>query len=125
MLAPVADGLMDGYMQSVGRPRHHHFAAFEGGQPIGGAVLIQFEEIGYLAFARTAEAFRRHGSHTALITTRIDEARRRGCTLILTETLTMLKDSYANLTRAGFQVAYEKEVYECVRRSAPPVQTKN
>jgi hypothetical protein len=37
----------------------------------------------------------------------------------------MLKDSYANLTRARFQVAYEKEVYECVRPPAPAVQTKN
>jgi hypothetical protein len=39
-------------------------------------VLIQFEEIGYLTCARTAEGFRRRGSHTALIAARIDEARR-------------------------------------------------
>jgi GNAT superfamily N-acetyltransferase len=75
-------------------------------------------EIGYLTYATTAEAFRRRGSHTAVIAARIEEARRLGCTLILTKTLTMLRDSYANLTRAGFQVAYEKEVYECVRSSA-------
>jgi GNAT superfamily N-acetyltransferase len=122
VLAPVVDALMDSYTQSVGRSGYRHFAAFEGSQPIGGAVLIQFEDIGYLTCARTAEAFRRRGSHTALIAARIDEARRLGCTLILTETLTMLKDSYANLTRAGFQVAYEKEVYECVRSSAPQWQ---
>jgi hypothetical protein len=68
VLAPVVNALMDGYMQSVGRPGHHHFAAFEPGEPIGGAVLIRFETIGYLALARTAETFRRRGSDTALIT---------------------------------------------------------
>jgi ATP-dependent Clp protease adaptor protein ClpS len=119
VLGPAVDALMGGYMQSVGRSGYRHFAAFEGGRPIGGAVLIQFEEIGYLTYASTAEAFRRRGSHTALIAARIEEAHRLGCTLIIAETLTMLRDSYANLTRAGFQVAYEKEVYECVRSSAP------
>jgi ATP-dependent Clp protease adaptor protein ClpS len=118
VLGPAVDALMGGYMQSVGRSGYHHFAAFEGGQPVGGAVLIQFEEIGYLTYASTAEAFRRRGSPTALIAARIEGAHRLGCTRIIAETLTMLRDSYANLTRAGFQVAYEKEVYECVRSSA-------
>jgi hypothetical protein len=116
---PAEDAVIDRYMKTLGCPGFHHFAAFESGQPIATAALVQFEDMGYLAYARTAETFRRRGAQTALIAARIEEASRLGCTLILTQTLTMLKDSYANLTRAGFEVAYDKEVYECVSFPAP------
>jgi GNAT superfamily N-acetyltransferase len=109
---------MEGYLESIGRTGFHPFAAFEGGRPIATAALVQVEEIGYLTYAHTAELFRRRGAQSALIAARIEEARKLDCKMILTETLTMLKDSYANLTRAGFEVVYEKEVYECVRPSA-------
>jgi hypothetical protein len=117
--APADDAVIDRYMKTIGCPGFHHFAVFEGGQPIATAALVRFEDMGYLAYARTAETFRRRGAQTALIAARIEEASRLGCTLILTQTLTMLKDSYANLTRAGFEVAYDKEVYECVSFPAP------
>jgi len=113
-VAPGHEAVMDGYLQSIGRPGFHHFAAFENSQLVATAALVQFEQLAYLTYACTAERFRRCGAQTALIAARIGAAQRLGCTLIVSETLTMLKDSFANLTRAEFQVAYEKEVYECV-----------
>jgi predicted GNAT family acetyltransferase len=79
--------------------------------------------VGYLMGARTSESFRKRGAQTAMIAARVEEARRLGCTLISTQTLTMLKDSYSNLTRAGFEVAYDKEVYEWARSSALTAST--
>jgi GNAT superfamily N-acetyltransferase len=101
------------YVRSIGRPGFHHFAAFEGDQAIAIAMLVHFEDIGYVAGAHTAERFRRRGAQTALIAARIEEARRLDCKLIVTDTLTMLEHSYSNLLRAGFEVVYEREVYEC------------
>jgi GNAT superfamily N-acetyltransferase len=117
----IEDAAMDGFMQFIGRPGFSHFAAFEGDQPIATAILVQLEDLAYLSHARTAEPFRGRGAQTALIAARIAEAHRLGCTLIVSQTLTMLKGSYANLSRAGFEVAYETEVYECVRSSASSI----
>jgi hypothetical protein len=54
------------------------------------------------------------------IWTRIEKAQELGCTLIVSQTLTMLKDSYANLQRVGFEEVYEQEVYECAAGLAVP-----
>jgi hypothetical protein len=39
-------------------------------------------------------------------------AEQLGCSMLVSETLYMLEHSYRNLQRAGFQEAFEKEVYE-------------
>jgi GNAT superfamily N-acetyltransferase len=109
----LADATMDGYIRSAGRPGFHHYAAFDAGRPIATAALACFEGIGYLTYARTAEPFRRRGAQSALIAARVRKAQELGCTLIVSQTLTMLKESYANLQRAGFEEVYEQEVYEC------------
>ncbi len=113
------DDVPGGYLQTLGRPGFHHFAAFDSGRLIATAGLTHFEDIAFLNGAKTAEAFRGRGAQTALIAARIDEARQLGCTLIATETLTLLKSSFANLMRAGFEVAYEREVYEFVKHDNP------
>ena len=48
----------------------------------------------------------------ALIARRIEQAEQAGCSILVSETLYFLEHSYRNLQRAGFQVTYEKEVYE-------------
>ena len=113
--APGADVMPGGYLETLGRAGFHHFAAYESGRLIATAGLTHWEDMAYLNGAQTAEPFRRRGAQTALIAARIDEAHRLGCALIVTETLTMLPSSFANLVRAGFEVAYEKEVFECVK----------
>jgi len=111
--AELSGEIMEGYIRSAGRPGFHHYAAFEDSRPIATAALACFEGVGYLTYAQTAEPFRRRGAQSALIAAKVRKAQDLGYTLIVSQTLTMLKDSYANLQRAGFQEIYEQEVYEC------------
>jgi GNAT superfamily N-acetyltransferase len=105
--------ILDGYLQSLGRPGVQHFAAYAQNQIIATAALAHFEDMAYLTYACTAESFRRRGAQSALIAARIAAADRLGCQLITCQTLTMLEDSFANLQRAGFVEMYEREVFEC------------
>jgi hypothetical protein len=109
-------GRLDGivgpeYLRSLGAPGAHHFMAFEGEQPVASAVLYAFEELGYLGMALTAEPFRRRGAQSALIAQRLKKAAAVGCKIVVSETLSIAQHSLGNLQRAGFDVAYEKEVY--------------
>jgi GNAT superfamily N-acetyltransferase len=100
------------YARSAGSDGFFHYMAFDGGRPVAIAALCVFEDIGYLMAAATAESHRRRGAQQALIAKRIERAEHIGCSIQVSETLYMLEPSYRNLQRAGFQEAYEKEVYE-------------
>jgi hypothetical protein len=100
------------YARSAGTEGFFHFMAFDGARPVAIASLCAFEGIGYLAMAATAEGDRKRGAQQALIARRICRAELVGCSVLASETLCMLGHSYRNLQRAGFQEAYEKEVYE-------------
>ena len=80
-------------------------------QPIAVAALVCFERTGYLTYAGTVASARRRGAQTALILRRIEDAQRLGCSLIVSQTLTMLRESLANLQKCGFREVYEQEVY--------------
>ena len=69
------------------------------------------EGLGYLFSAATAEADRNRGAQQALIARRIEQAERGGCTMLVSETLSILEHSLHNLQRAGFRQIYEKELY--------------
>jgi hypothetical protein len=45
----------------------------------------------------------------------VTQARALGCAQIVSQTLTILANSFANLQRAGFREIYEQEVFELVR----------
>ncbi len=108
----LGDTMWDEYERSAGKVGFHHFMAFDRAQPVAVAALAVFEGLGYLTFAATAESHRQRGAQSALIARRIDRARALGCTVLAVDTLTMLQHSTRNLERAGFRVAYQKEVYE-------------
>ena len=114
--AGFADGLGDAawpeYLPSIGAPGFFHFMAFDRRRPVASAVLCVSGELGYLGMARTAEPDRRRGAQRALIAKRIEKARALGCRTLASETLSILTTSLGNLQKAGFQPAYEKEVYE-------------
>jgi len=112
--AKLGEIMMEGFAESAGREGFHHYMAFDAGQPVAVAALVHFEDIGYLSWAATAEAHRRRGAQSALIAHRVEKARALGCTQIVSQTLTMLESSLANLQRAGFREVYEQEVYERV-----------
>ena len=104
--------MMSGFEESTGAANAHHYLAYDAGRPIASAMLVRFEDIGYLTHASTNESDRRRGAQGALIARRIADARALGCRHIVSETLTMLKSSFANLQRYGFREVYEREVYE-------------
>jgi GNAT superfamily N-acetyltransferase len=110
--AAVGDIMWGEYERSFGKDGFTHFMAFDGARPVAIAALAVFERLGYLTLATTADGDRKRGAQSALIAARIAKARELGCTALATETLTMLEHSLRNLERAGFRVAYEKEVYE-------------
>jgi GNAT superfamily N-acetyltransferase len=109
--AVLGDTMWDEYERSAGKSGFFHFIAFDGSRPVGVGALGVFEGIGYLTSAATAEAHRKRGTQSALIAVRIEKARALGCTSLVVETLTMLEQSLRNLQRAGFEVAFEKDVY--------------
>jgi GNAT superfamily N-acetyltransferase len=104
--------LWPGYLRSAGKQGFFHYMAFDGARPVAIAALCIFEEIGYLMAAATKESDRRRGAQQALIARRIARAEQSGCSIQVSETLYMLEHSLRNLQRAGFEEAYEKEVYE-------------
>ena len=110
--AAVGDVMWGEYERSFGKDGFTHFMAFDGTRPVAIAALAVFERPRLPDPATTADSDRKRGAQSALIAARIAKARALGCTAVATETLTMLEHSLRNLERAGFRVAYEKEVYE-------------
>ena len=108
----LGDMMWDEYERSCGKDGFFHVMAFDGTRPVAIGALAVFEGLGYLNSAATAESDRQRGAQSALIAARIAKARELGCAALAVETLTMLEHSLRNLERAGFRVAYEKEVYE-------------
>jgi GNAT superfamily N-acetyltransferase len=99
------------YVQSAGAKDFTHFLAYDGETPVATAALAVFEGLGYLGFASTAEPHRRRGAQQALIAARLRKAAELGCQTCVSDTLTMLETSLNNLRRAGFEEAFETEVY--------------
>jgi ribosomal protein S18 acetylase RimI-like enzyme len=110
--ATLGDTLMEGYLRTAGKPGFTHYLLFDAGKPNAAAALVQFGDLGYLTWAGTAESHRRQGAQTALIAHRVAAAQALGYRYIVSQTLTMLEDSFANLQRCGFREVYEQEAYE-------------
>jgi GNAT superfamily N-acetyltransferase len=108
----MGDTMWLDFARSAGQEGLFHYLAFDGERPVATAALAVFEGMAYLMAASTAESHRGRGAQQALIARRIETAEKLGCAIVVSETLYMLEQSYRNLQRAGFQVAYEKEVYE-------------
>ena len=120
--AAVGDMMWGEYERSFGKDGFTHFMAFDGTRPVAIGALAVFEGLGYLTPPRPRKADRKRGAQSALIAARIAKARELGCTALAVETLTMLEHSLRNLERAGFRVAYEKEVYAWSAET-PPAQS--
>jgi hypothetical protein len=113
--AALGDSVMEGYSRTLGKPGFVHYMAFDGQRPIAVGALLRFQDIGYLTYAGTSTEDRKRGAQTALIARRVADARALGCTCIVSQTLTMLRDSWSNLQKAGFREVFESEVYEYAR----------
>jgi GNAT superfamily N-acetyltransferase len=96
-------------------PQWHCFIAYDGDQPVAGAMLYANGDTGWLGVASTRVDYRRRGAQSALLAARIDRARDLGLRLLVTETGVPESSepgtSYRNILRAGFEPAYERPNY--------------
>jgi GNAT superfamily N-acetyltransferase len=93
----------------VGRPGWSCYVAYEDNEPAGAGAIFVHDQVGWLGYAATRADFRGRGAQSAILAARIEEARRRGCTTVTTETGELAEDrpsaSYRNILRAGFREA--------------------
>ena len=99
---PIAAGV-------VGRPGWSCYVAYDGEQPAGAGALFGHDGVGWLGYAATLPEYRGRGAQSAILAARIEDARKQGCSTVVTETGAMEEgrpsNSYRNILRAGFREA--------------------
>jgi hypothetical protein len=101
----------ESFVTTAGVSGFSHFMAFSGDEAAAAGALAVKDGFGCLMLAATAPAFRGRGAQRALIGARIAKGLALGCDHFVSETEQVLVPSYRNLRRAGFELAYEKEVF--------------
>jgi hypothetical protein len=103
-------------MGSLGQPGWRHYLAFAGEQPVGCGVMFISGEVAWLGFGGTLPAHRRQGGQGALLARRIADGLAMGCRWFVSETAedtpAQPVQSYRNLLRAGFKLAYLRANYK-------------
>jgi hypothetical protein len=99
----------------VGRPRWHHWGAFDGGRLVSAGILYVHGEIGRLFTAGTLPMHRGRGAQGALLVRRMREACALGCRWVTAETADDLPDkpnpSVHNLDRLGFRLLHRRPAW--------------
>jgi ribosomal protein S18 acetylase RimI-like enzyme len=80
------------------------------GRPAAAATLYVHDKTAYLADAATDPACRGRGLHTALLASRIADARNAGADLVFSGA-TFLSDSYRNMERIGMRLAFMRAIW--------------
>ncbi len=109
--AALGEAMWQGYEACAGLPGFYHFLACDGERPVAHAALAMRDGLAYLGWMSTAPADRRRGAQQALIAARVALAQALGADLIVSETISNLASSLANLQRAGFRTVYESQIY--------------
>ena len=110
----MVDPVMWGTEQPGGQWRH--FVAWCGGQPVGTAGLILGGGLGYLTGASVSPAARGQGLYRALIQRRMDELKRLGVSLAVTQAREAT--SAPILEALGFETAYRAPIFKSASPSA-------
>jgi len=105
----------------IGRTGWIHYLGFDGDTPVSTAALHVSEDVAWLGYGATLDAYRGRGWQTAMFARRLADAHDLGCRLAVTETGEETEDhpvnhSYRNMVRLGFSLAYERQNW--VRRPA-------
>ena len=99
----------------VGRPRWHHWGAFDGGRLVSAGILYVSGEVGRLFTAGTLPSHRGRGAQGALLVQRMREARALGCRWVTAETADDLPEkpnsSVHNLTRLGWRLLHRRPAW--------------
>ena len=100
----------------VGRAGWTCYLTLAGEEPAGAAALFVSDGLAWLGLGCTLPQFRRRGSQSALFAARIEDAREQGAELLVTETGVPAEgrpsNSYRNILRAGFEIAYVRPNYQ-------------
>jgi GNAT superfamily N-acetyltransferase len=100
---------------SVGAAGYRHYFALNEGEPVAAAALYVNGPFASMAMAATLEKYRGKGAQSALLARRLLDARALGCRHIVSETAEELPDkpvqSYRNMRRFGFEMAYLRPNY--------------
>lgn len=100
------------FAATVGMRHWHHYAAFDGGEPVGFGALVAPGRVGWIGCASTKPSHRRQGVQSAIIATRLRAAAALGCEVVVVETADDTPEkpnpSSHNLARMGFRVAYRR-----------------
>lgn len=91
-----------------------HYLGFEGDTPVSTAAMRLGDDVAWLGYGGTLDAFRGRGWQTAMFLQRLVDARDRGCRLAITETgeeteKSPVNHSYRNMLRTGFELAYARQ----------------
>lgn len=93
-----------------GRESWACYLSFDGDEPAGAGAIHVAGDSAWFTWGATLPAYRGRGSQGALFAERIEEARRRGCATLVTETGGpvdgQVGPSYRNILRSGFEEAY-------------------
>jgi GNAT superfamily N-acetyltransferase len=95
-----------------GRDGWRCFLALAGNEPAAGAAMRVADDLGWLGLGATRPEHRRKGAQSALLAARIAAGLAHGVDGFATETGRPLPGepgpSFANIQRAGFQIAYDR-----------------
>ena len=99
----------------VGLPGWNHYVAYDGDSPAAAAALMVRGTTGWLGIGGTKSEFRGRGAQSALITRRVRDGSKLGCTIFVAETWKERPDkpnpSFHNMLHTGFVVAYDRPNY--------------
>jgi GNAT superfamily N-acetyltransferase len=105
----LPDRLREMNARVVGRPGWSCYVAYDGEAPAGAGALFVHAGVGWLGFGATLPEFRGRGAQSAILAARIEDARKQGCRMVVTETGELEEgrpsSSYRNILRAGFREA--------------------
>jgi len=95
---------------SVGQACYRHYLVMKEDRPIAAGAMHIHYDYASMAFAGTLPAFRGLGAQQLLLQERIEEARRLGCSYLISETAEDKPEqpvvSFRNMQKMGFEVAY-------------------
>ena len=89
-----------------------HFVAWEDELPVAIGRLFVKDKLAYLCGAGTLKSHRGRGAQSALIAARLARAGELGCDWVMSETVTVARQSLSNLQRLGFKIVFWKKVFQ-------------
>jgi len=92
------------------RPEWEFYMAYVNEQPAAAAVMHMKDGIASLTFAATLPEYRRLGLHRRLLERRIADAKRNGCTLVVSQ-CAFLSQSHRNMERIGMKIGFLKTLW--------------